>query len=227
MTEIIYIATSLWLGILTAISPCPLASNIAAVSFVSRSMKKKHEVILSGLFYTLGRSLCYTLLGFLIVKMALNIPFTANFLQRYMIKILGPLFFITGIFLIFPINIFPFFLKLPGGISRIKADAGWSGFAGSLILGFVLALAFCPISAALYFGSLIPLSLKAQSGILLPAVYGIGTGLPVFVCAVIIASGASYLEKFFDNIKKIEEKSKLITGIVLLLIGIYMIIKYL
>ena len=219
MTEIIYIVTSLWLGILTAISPCQLAPNIAALSFVSRNMKKE-EAVVSGIFYTLGRSVSYMLLGFLIVKTILIIPVTAIFLQKYMNKLLGPLFLITGLFLIFPINIFLPSLK----VSHRKASAG---FFGSFLLGFVLAFAFCPVSAALYFGSLIPLALKAHSGILLPAAYGIGTGLPVFICAVVIASGTSYLEKFFENIKKIEEKSKLITGIVLLLIGIYLMLKIL
>lgn len=223
MTEVLYITTALWLGILTAISPCQLASSIAALSFVSKSMKKKNDIVLSGLFYTFGRSFCYAILGFLIVNAAWNIPFTANFLQKYMTKILGPFFIITGILLIFPVYIFPSWLKLPDGILKSKFI---SGYAGSFFLGFVLALAFCPISAALYFGSLIPLSLKAQSGILLPAVYGIGTGLPVFVFAVVVASGASYLEKFFENIRKIEEKSQLITGIVLATVGIYMTVRY-
>jgi len=222
MTELIYAVSSFWLGILTAISPCQLSANIAALSFVSRSMKKKNDVVLSGVFYTLGRSFCYTILGFLIVHTVLNIPFTANFLQRHMIKILGPLFCLTGIFLVFPVDIFHSCLRLPAGISKMKFST-W--FISPFLLGFILALAFCPVSAALYFGSLIPLSIKARSGILLPVVYGIGTGVPVLICAVVISSGTSYLEKFFENIKKVEEKSKLITGLALLFIGIYLIIK--
>lgn len=103
MKEIVYATTALWLGVLTAVSPCQLVSNIAALSFVSKSMKKKNDIVLSGLFYALGRSFCYAVLGFLIVHAAWNIPFTANFLQRYITKIIGPFFVITGILLIFPV----------------------------------------------------------------------------------------------------------------------------
>ena len=223
MTEIVYTATSLWLGILTSISPCSFASNIAALSYVSKNLEKKNGVIFSGIFYTLGRCISYSILGFLITGAAWNIPPVSFFLQKYMTIIMGILFFLTGILLIFPATIFQGFFKLPDGIFKIKYGGG---LAGSFLMGFILALAFCPVSAALYFGSIIPLTLRAHSGIMMPAVYGLGTGLPVLVSAAVIASGALFLEKYFIFVKKIEEKSKLITGILMLTIGVYLMIKY-
>ncbi|MDD5254740.1 MAG: aromatic aminobenezylarsenical efflux permease ArsG family transporter, partial [Candidatus Omnitrophica bacterium] len=170
------ILSAVWLGILTSISPCPLASNIAAVSFLSKKIAHPVLVCISGLAYTLGRMVSYAVLGWVIISSLLSVPQAAQFLQKYMGKALGPLLVITGLLLLEIITI-----RLPGVRLSEKHHNRLveSGAPGAFALGLIFALAFCPISAALFFGSLIPLALNSNAGALLPFMYGIGTGLPV------------------------------------------------
>lgn len=210
--------SALWLGILTSVSPCPLATNIAAVSFLSKKIAHPFSVFLSGLSYTIGRMLAYAILGWLIIHSLLSVPEVAQFLQKYFVKVLGPLLIITGFFLLEIITI-----KLPGiSISHKHHNRlAESGVLGSFALGFIFALAFCPISAALFFGSLIPLALNSKAGSLLPFVYGAGTGLPVFIFAVAITFGVASLSHWFYKITKLEYYTRRITGVIFILVGLY------
>ena len=211
-------ASALWLGILTSISPCPLASNVAAISFLSKKITHPALVFISGLAYTLGRMVSYAVLGWIIISSFLSVPQVAQFLQKYMGKALGPLLIITGLILLEIITI-----RLPGvSLSQKQHNKlAESGAGGAFLLGFIFALAFCPISAALYFGSLIPLAINSKSGIVLPFIYGIGTGLPVLVFAVAIALGATSLSHWFHRITRLEYYTRKITGIVFILVGLY------
>ncbi|MFA5357248.1 MAG: aromatic aminobenezylarsenical efflux permease ArsG family transporter [Candidatus Omnitrophota bacterium] len=212
------ILSALWLGILTSISPCPLASNIAAVSFLSKKITHPAFVFISGLAYTLGRMVSYAALGWVIVNSLLSVPQASQFLQKYMGKALGPLLILTGLFL-FEI----FTLRLPGiSLSqRHHNKLVEAGAPGAFALGFIFALAFCPISAALFFGSLIPLALNSKAGGILPFIYGIGTGLPVLLFAVAIALGITSLSHWFHKLTKIEYYTRRITGIIFILAGLY------
>lgn len=219
MIEIfIGITSALWLGILTSISPCPLASNVAAVSFLSKKIAHPALVVISGLAYTLGRMVSYAVLGWIIISSLLSVPQVAQFLQKYMGKALGPLLIFTGLILLEIITI-----RLPGlSLSqKYHNKLAESGAPGAFLLGFIFALAFCPISAALYFGSLIPLAINSNNGIVLPVIYGIGTGLPVLVFAVAIALGVTSLSHWFHKITRIEYYTRKITGAVFILVGMY------
>lgn len=219
MTEIfIGLASALWLGILTSISPCPLASNVAAVSFLSKKITHPVLVFISGLAYTLGRMFSYVILGWLIINSLLSVPQIAQFLQKHMSTALGPLLILTGLVLLEIITI-----RLPGLFLSQKHHnkLAESGAPGAFLLGFIFALAFCPISAALYFGSLIPLALKSKLGVTLPFVYGVGTGLPVLAFAVAIALGVTSLSHWFRRITKLEYYTRRITGVVFILVGLY------
>jgi len=212
------LASALWLGILTSISPCPLASNVAAISFLSKKITHPVLVFISGLAYTLGRMVSYTILGWIIISSLLSVPQVAQFLQKYMGKALGPLLILTGLILLEIVTI-----RLPGLSLSQKhhTKLAESGAPGAFLLGFIFALAFCPISAALYFGSLIPLAINSKSGIVLPFIYGIGTGLPVLVFAVAIALGVTSLSHWFHRITRLEYYTRKITGIVFILVGLY------
>lgn len=212
------ILSALWLGILTSISPCPLASNIAAVSFLSKKITHPTLVLISGLAYTLGRMVSYAVLGWLIVNSLLNIPQVAQFLQKYTGMALGPVLIMTGLILLEVIKI-----RLPGAAlsSKHQNQLAESGAIGAFFLGFIFALAFCPISAALFFGSLIPLALSSSTGSLLPFIYGIGTGLPVLGFAVAIALGVTTLSHWFRRLTKVESCVRSATGIIFILVGIY------
>lgn len=210
--------SALWLGILTSISPCPLASNIAAVSFIVKKIEHPLYVFNSGVFYTLGRVIGYTALGVLITSSLLSIPQTSYFLQHYLNKILGPVLIITGLLLLGVVNM-PF---LSSSVSVKTAERIKDfGLFGSLLLGVLFALSFCPISAAIFFGSLIPLALKNSSQVVMPSLYGMGTGLPVLGFAVVLAFGVTNLEKIFRQVRVLEYWMKRATGIIFILVGIY------
>lgn len=218
MELLIVLGSAMWLGILTSISPCPLATNIAAVSFLSKKITHPTLVFISGLAYTLGRMAAYAVLGWIIISSFLSVPQVAQFLQKYMVKALGPLLIITGLFLLEVITI-----KLPGMALSQKHQNKLveSGAFGAFILGFIFALAFCPVSAALFFGSLIPLALNSKAGTILPFIYGIGTGLPVLIFAIAIALGVTSLSRWFRWITKIECCTRRITGVIFILVGLY------
>jgi len=210
--------SALWLGILTSISPCPLASNIAAVSFIVKKIEHPLYVFNSGVFYTLGRVIGYTVLGVLITSSLLSIPQTSYFLQHYLNRIIGPVLIITGFMLLGAFHI-PF---LNSSVSVKTAERVKDiGAFGSLLLGIMFALSFCPISAAIFFGSLIPLALKNSSQIVMPSLYGVGTGLPVLGFAVVLTFGVTNLEKIFKQVRALEYWMKRVTGISFILVGIY------
>ncbi|MFH1046248.1 MAG: aromatic aminobenezylarsenical efflux permease ArsG family transporter [Candidatus Omnitrophota bacterium] len=219
MTEIlISFASALWLGILTSISPCPLATNIAAVSFLSKKITHPVMVFISGFAYTLGRMVAYAALGWVIISSLLSVPQVAQFLQKYMGKALGPLLILTGLVLL---EIIPLRFPRLSLSQKHHNKLVESGAPGAFLLGFIFALAFCPISAALYFGSLIPLAINSKSGIVLPFIYGIGTGLPVLVFAVAIAFGVKSLSHWFHRITRIEYYTRKITGAVFIFVGLH------
>lgn len=218
------ILSALWLGILTSISPCPLASNIAAVSFLSRKIVHPGLVFLSGLAYTLGRMAAYSLLGFLIIGSLLKVPATANFLQQSMNALLGPVLIVSGLVLLDILKFTGVFSPVTYNGRKMLAEAG---IAGAFGLGFIFALSFCPLSAALFFGSLIPLALKHPSGGVLPFIYGAATGLPVLAFAVAAACGARTLTRWFKATTRIEGWARKATGVVFLAVGGWYLFAYL
>lgn len=215
--------SALWLGILTSISPYPLATNIAAVSFLSKKINHPKLVLQSSIAYTVGRMFTYVVLGVIIITSLVSVPAIANFLQKYMNRILGPILLIVGLLLldIIKINIPSFSISQDKQTALVE-----SGAKGSFILGAVFALSFCPIAAALFFGSLIPLALKSTYGIILPFFYGIGTGIPVVIFALGIAMGVTSFSKWFRKATVLELYMRKITGIIFLLVGIYFIWSY-
>ncbi|MCX5678885.1 MAG: aromatic aminobenezylarsenical efflux permease ArsG family transporter [Candidatus Omnitrophica bacterium] len=210
--------TALWLGILTSISPCPLATNIAAISFLAKKVTHPFFVLLSGIAYTVGRMVTYAILGFILINSILSIPQVAQFLQKYMVKALGPILIVTGLILLDVIKInFPG-LSLSQKHHNKLVEAG---VPGAFLLGAIFALAFCPVSAALFFGSLIPLALQSKFGAALPFIYGIGTGLPVLALAIAIAAGVTSLSRWFHGLTRLEYYMRIITGAIFILVGIY------
>jgi cytochrome c biogenesis protein CcdA len=212
------IGSAIWLGILTSISPCPLASNIAAISFIGRRVDSKRHVLLSGLFYTFGRTLTYLVLGMIVMAGLLASGEMARFLQKYMNQILGPVLILVGMILLGLLNVSASF-NLAG--SRVQERAGKGGVWWSVILGILFALSFCPVSAGLFFGGLIPLSTSNGSKFVLPGLFGIGTALPVIVFAFLMAFGSQYVGRAFNRMTQIEWWVRMITGTVFILAGIY------
>jgi len=220
MEILLAFGSALWLGILTSISPCPLATNVAAISFLAKKITHPFFVLLSGIAYTVGRMATYATLGLILINSILGIPQVAQFLQKYMVKALGPILIITGLILLDIIKInFPG-LSLSQKHHNKLVEAG---APGAFLIGAIFALAFCPVSAALFFGSLIPLALQSKFGVTLPFIYGIGTGLPVLAFAVAIAAGITSLSHWFHKLTKIELWMRKITGGIFILVGVYYI----
>ena len=215
------------LGILTSISPCPLATNITAIAFISKDIKTPKHTILSGLFYTLGRGISYTLLATLIY-FGLSSFQVSRIFQGWGDKVLGPVLIIIGLIMFGVIKI-----NLKNNsqmIEKIKLWLADKGYLGSLALGMLFAFAFCPYSGVLFFGVLIPLVLKSTAGLLLPPLFAIGTGLPVIIFSILIAFSMQAVGKAFNAIQKIEKWLRYGVASVFVLTGIYYtqyLIKYL
>lgn len=215
--------SALWLGILTSISPCPLATNIAAISYIGRSVESPRRVLFNGLLYTLGRTITYLALGALLVFSLLSAPYVSNGLQTYMNKILGPVMILVGMFLL---ELIRFNIGGPGLTSAISSRADRMRTLGAGLLGMGFALSFCPVSAALFFGSLIPLAVKHGSSVMLPTLYGIGTAVPVVLFAALVALSAHSIGKIFDRVAHFERWARRVTGVVFIGVGVYLTLVY-
>ncbi|MBN2078092.1 MAG: sulfite exporter TauE/SafE family protein [Spirochaetes bacterium] len=217
------VIAALWLGVLTSISPCPLATNIAAVSFIGRNAGGAGRVMRAGGLYLLGRSLAYAAVAALVVSSILAIPAVSDFLQRHMNRALGPVLIVAGMFLL---ELIPLPFASGTDQERLKRIAERNLMAGSLLIGVLFALAFCPVSAALFFGSLIPLAVEHRSPLLLPALYGAGTALPVLTFGLILAFGTGHLSRAFNAVTRFELWARRVTGAIFILIGIYFTLTF-
>jgi len=216
-------ASALWFGILTSVSPCPLATNITAISFVSRRTGSPVGVLASGLLYTVGRAIVYIAIAMLLVASLLSAPTVSLTLQMWMNKLLGPVLILVGMVMLGLLRIR---FRGRGMSEQLQKRVERWGLPGALALGILFALSFCPVSATLFFGSLLPLAVKHESGVLLPLLYGIGTAVPVVVFAVVLAFGTRWLGKLFERVTQVERWMRVITGIVFLGVGIYMSLLY-
>jgi len=211
-------ASAFWLGLLTSVSPCPLAANIAAMSYIGREVGSRRRTLVGGLLYTLGRALAYAALAAILVGGLLSVPEVALFLQAHMNRALGPLLVAVGLVLLE-------WVRLPGFGSQVFDRTGErlvkAGLLGALPLGAVLALAFCPVSAGLFFGGLVPLALEHRSSLWLPALYGIGTGLPVVVFAVLVSAGVAWAGSAFHRMQAVERWARRVTALVVIAVGLY------
>ena len=213
--------TALLLGLLTAISPCPLATNIAAVSYIGSDVADRKQVFRKGLAYTLGRTVSYTVLGIvliLILKAGASFFHLQKFLSEYGEKVLGPLLIVFGVFFLFADKI-----NFGGsrGTSERDDRLARGGIWGAFLLGILFALAFCPTSAVFYFGMLIPMSASAAGGVLLPVVFALATALPVIAVAWLIAFGIGKVGGFYGKMKSVQKWVSWITGGIFIIIGIY------
>ena len=214
--------TAFLLGLMTAISPCPLATNITALAYISKDVENKRTVFLNGLYYTLGRALTYTILGAIIYFGASKFQ-VSRAVQSSGEKWIGPLLIVIGIFMLG-------IIKLPGSsgsimqrfADKVKLGSSW----GALFLGMIFALAFCPYSGVLYFGMLMPMVLSQSSGLLLLPDFAIATGLPVILLAYLLAFSIGGIGKFYNRIKTFELWFRNIVAVLFILTGFYFVWIY-
>ena len=217
------LGTALWLGILTSLSPCPLATNVAAMGFIGRRTDSARGALWTGLLYTAGRALTYAGLGMILVNGLLAVPTVSGWLQENMIRLLGPVLIVTGLVLLE-------WLSFGGGGGRftgwVQRRASVMGLGAAFFLGAMFALGFCPVSAALFFGSLLPVCLQTGSGFWLPLVFGIGTALPVLAFGLVLAFAAGRVGQVFDKVTVVEKWARLATGGVFLGVGVWFVLAY-
>ncbi|MCF8357578.1 MAG: aromatic aminobenezylarsenical efflux permease ArsG family transporter [Prolixibacteraceae bacterium] len=214
------ILTAFILGLMTAISPCPLATNITAIGFISKDITSQRKVFVNGLVYTLGRAISYTAIGLLFFFGTSQFKLE-GFFQEWGEKILGPLLIIIGLFMLGVIK-----LKIPGigSLTQKMENKTNSGFWGVLLLGIVFALAFCPYSGVLYFGMLIPMTISSASGLYLPVIFAIATGIPVIIFAWLIAFSVGSLGNVYNKLKFFEIWFRRVIAVLFMVVGLYYVI---
>lgn len=212
------------IGLIAAISPCPLATNISAMSYITRNISDRRYVIVSGSLYTLGRMVTYTIIGMLVILAGVSIPGLARALQDSGEKFLGPLLIIVGILMLG-------IIKLPliqggGRLSAVGEKVAKRRWLGPFLLGVIFALAFCPYTALLFFGILMPLSIESTGGITFPAVFAIGTGLPVLIFAVLLSFGITKVASWMNKVTAAEKVIRRIVALVFIGVGIYYVVLW-
>ena len=213
------IVAAFFIGLMAAISPCPLATNITAIAYTSKRIRNNKHTLLVGLTYTIGRMFTYVLLASSIVWFGLNTQSISLFLQRYGEGLLGPLLIILGLVML---DILKFkFIRGSSRLNKLKEKLANKGFLGSFLLGVIFALAFCPFSAVLFFGMLIPLALNAGDGLVIPSVFAFATGLPVIIFSFILAYSISKLSSIMDKVQIFEKWTRKTAAVIFLLTGTY------
>lgn len=212
--------TAFILGLMTAISPCPLATNISAIGFISRDIDDKRRVFINGIVYTLGRAVSYTLLALILFLGADQMNISQIF-QGWGEKILGPVMILIGLFMLNVINI-----RLPGvqSLTDKLGESSRGSYTGTFLLGMVFALAFCPYSGVIYFAMLIPMTITSASGLYLPVIFAVATGIPVILFAWLLAYAVGNVGSLYKHIKTFELWFRRVVAILFIGVGIYFII---
>lgn len=209
--------TAFALGLMTAISPCPLATNITAIGFISREIEDRRKVFYKGLVYTLGRAVSYTGIGLILFFGASKMKISLLF-QGWGEKLLGPILILIGLLMLDIIKI-----KFPA-LSKLTEKAGEksrNSYLGTLVLGMLFAMAFCPYSGVLYFMMLIPMTIASAGGLYLPVVFAIATGLPVIIFAWLLAYAIGNVAGVYNRIKAFEIWFRRIVAILFIGVGMY------
>jgi cytochrome c-type biogenesis protein len=213
--------SALILGLMTAVSPCPLATNITAIGYISKDVKDRNRVFLNGVFYTLGRAISYTLIALIIYLGADQLRLSGLF-QRYGEKFVGPLLIIIGLFMLGILTInFPAFARQ---LNKIQRKSKW-GYWDAVLLGMLFALAFCPYSGVLFFGILIPMTVASPSGLYLPVLFAVSTGIPVIIFAWLLAYTVSSIGIVYNIVRLYEMWFRKIIAALFIIVGIYYIFR--
>lgn len=214
------VITAFILGLLTAVSPCPLATNITAIGFIGKDIENRHRIFINGLLYTLGRILTYTVLGFILIPIlreGASMFAVQKAVSKYGEILIAPLLIVIGIYMLDLIKLNIPKISINGEYVKKRTKGSW----GALFLGILFSLAFCPSSGIFFFGMLIPLSAAEAGGYLLPVVYAIATGLPVILVAWVLAYSVAGLGKFYNRIQVFEKWFRKIVAILFIAVGIY------
>lgn len=212
-----------WYGVLTAVSPCLMATTVAAITFIARRVDKPKYVLASGLFYVGGQAAAYVVMSALLVTSLLSVPVVSQWLRTYLLDFMGPILILTGMFLLELIS-------MQFGKGRLKEVAQKRAETGGMwvaaLLGILFAMSFCPTTAALFFGRLIPRAVEFESPVFLPLLYAAGVAVPVLIFALLIALAANKVAKVFEQVGRVERWARYATGGLFLFVGVYFTLAY-
>lgn len=220
-TSDIALVAAFFIGLMTTLSPCTLATNVTAIAYISKKIDNSKHTLVVGLLYAFGRAFTYAALASLIVYVGINIQGVSFFLQEYGEKLFGPLLILIGLVALDILKLDS--LTCDGILTPIQKKVSEKGYLGAFFLGVILSLAFCPFSAVLYFGMLIPLAIKTGDTILLPSVFGFATGLPVVLFSILLVNSISKLGQVMGKVQKFEKWMRLLVGVAFVLLGLYYI----
>ncbi|MFC1866164.1 aromatic aminobenezylarsenical efflux permease ArsG family transporter [Chloroflexota bacterium] len=216
------IFTALFLGIMSGLGPCTMATNIAAIAYISQRLTNRRFALIASLLYSLGRMVTYTLLGILIIGIGMEVPAIRNFLEDMGAYVLGPLLLVAGILMLLAHKI-----SFGGGgrMAALGKKFADRGLWGSFIMGVIFALAFCPYSAVLFFAVLMPMALTADAGLLLPPMFGIGSGFLVMIFGILLMVSVTAVSKWVTNLSKAERVMRILMALIFIGVGIYYIVE--
>lgn len=220
------VLTAFLIGVLTSISPCPLATNITALAYLSKDIKDSKRTIYNSFVYTLGRAFTYTVLV-LLISFGLSSFDVANIFQGWGDKVLGPILILIGLIML---DILKLNLSKGKATEKIEKWVEGKGYLGSFLLGAFFALAFCPYSGVMFFGMLIPLAISSNIPIFLSLGFSLGTSIPVIIFAILLSISIQKMSRVFNRVKDIEVVIRKVIGGVFVLVGIYYLqylVKYL
>ena len=197
-----------------------MATNITAIGFISKDIGNRNKIFLGGLLYTLGRVVAYTVLGIILIsilKEGSSMFSLQKGISKYGEILIAPVLIFVGVFMLFGdrLNLPKFGFSGTGKAEKLK------GNLGSLLLGVLFALAFCPTSGLFYFGMLIPMSAAEPGGYLLPIVYAVATGLPVILVAWVLAYSVAGIGKFYNRIQVFQKWFNRVVAVLFIAVGIY------
>lgn len=209
---------SLWLGLLTSITPCVFTASIAIISYINRKPGSSNHVFVSSFLYVIGRMVFYTILGAILSIFVDGIASVSTFLSNRLNIILGIILIFVGLTLLDLINVSFLHFSFVGKI-REKADS--SKYVGSFIFGILFAGMFCPVTASLFIANF----LQAPNNILSFMLYGFTTGLPAVILSLLLIFSRNRFNKLNEKLEKFEKYSSKITGAIFLVMGIFLILK--
>src|SRR5574344_711258 len=214
------VVTAFVLGLLTAVSPCPLATNITAIGYIGRDIESKRRIFWNGILYTVGHIIAYSLLGAILIYV-LHKGEDMFFIQKGVSKwgemLIAPVMMLIGLFMLFGDRLSMPKFGFSGNVDSGKMRGAW----GSVLLGMLFAMAFCPTSGVLYFGMLIPMSAHTTAGYFLPVIFAFATGLPVILVAWLLAYSVAEIGTFYKRMKVFQKWFNMIVAILFILVGLY------
>lgn len=245
--------TAFLLGILTMISPCPFCSDVTAISFISKNVNKRHAILWNGMCYVLGKCFSYTMLALVFISGS-QVEGIRRFFEHYGEPALGPFLVVIGLIIYWigrkeshhdhthpegetctiecqkPSDGHHHHEHAPHRlIKRLSASEHplMNGGLGAFFLGAVFALAFCPYSGLLYFGTLIPLTMlqPVSWSWLMPIMFGLGDAIPVLIIAFILSYGMQTIGRISGNLQKMEIWLRHICVVVFIGFGLYLSIS--